>query len=375
MDNHPIPQDVTNFQFHLIGDLTLKQFGYLIASVIIAWLMFILPIFFLVKFFFSLLFLGVGLILAFIPFEGRPSDIMFGHFLKALFVPNQYIYQAGSVPQVQITPTPQPQTKQTEEEISNTVLLQASPIPAQATPQPQPPIPPPPPMVSPTPPVQEAKPEEEAEKIIAPVVKEEATLEAALTKAKTEEATAQAGTLAAEEAHQKVQQLETQLQDLSLQKEELEKQVLALKQQLIEKTQQGAIFTPGTAVEAPKPTAHVLKIPKQLGKSIGLPLTPDVPNLLTGIVKDSRNNVLSNILIEVKDKDGNAVRAFKTNTLGQFASATPLLNGTYTISFEDTSGKQHFDTVQMEVNGDIISPIEVISVDQREKLRQELFGT
>jgi len=83
-------------------------------------------------------------------------------------------------------------------------------------------------------------------------------------------------------------------------------------------------------------------------------------------VKDARGNVLPNILIEVKDNDENPVRAFKTNQLGQFASATPLLNGTYTILFEDPAKTHNFDAIQIEVTGEIMQPVEVISHDQRE---------
>src|SRR5260221_360618 len=372
MDNHPIPQDVTNFQFHLIGDLTLKQFGYLIASVILAWIMFVFPIFFPLKFFFSLIFLGVGVLLAFVPLEGRPSDLMLMHFLKALFIPNQYVYQTGIAAKTHIANQPQPKPLPQKKEDGNEKVFLESSFPAGVVPQAQQ-TPSQPAFVNPTQapniPDTPANTKDEAPN----VAEEEAHLEEELTEAKAEEATAATGTQEALQAHEKVQQLEAQLHEVFLQKQDLEKQVLDLKAQLVEK-QQRAVFTPGTAVETPKETSHVMKIPRQLGKSVGLPFVSDVPNLLTGIVKDSRGNVLPNILIEVKDKDDNAVSAFKTNNLGQFASATPLLNGIYTVSFEDSTGKHMFDTVEMEAIGEIFLPIEVISVDQREKLRQELFG-
>jgi hypothetical protein len=109
-------------------------------------------------------------------------------------------------------------------------------------------------------------------------------------------------------------------------------------------------------------------------KSAGMPITPEFPNVLTGIVKDPRGNPLPNILVEVKDEQGNAVRAFKTNALGQFASATPLSNGSFTIEFEDAREQNKFDTVAFKAGGEIILPIEVISVDTREELRRSLFN-
>lgn len=109
-------------------------------------------------------------------------------------------------------------------------------------------------------------------------------------------------------------------------------------------------------------------------KSVGLPAVSEFPNLLTGIIKDPRGNPLPNILVEVKDEEGNAVRAFKTNALGQFASATALPNGNYTIDFEDSRAQNRFETVAFSATGEIILPIEIISLDNREELRRSLFN-
>ncbi|HET9946536.1 MAG TPA: PrgI family protein [Patescibacteria group bacterium] len=375
MDNHPIPQDVTNFQFKLVGDLSLKQVGYLIVSVVLAWISIILPLFFFIKAFLALSFIGIGVILAFVPFEGRPADQMFLHFFKALFVPNIFTYQnQKTADTTHVVKEDIKEAKKEEKKDDKTTFFQSIPHTTPLTNQ-QPDSTGPRPVVLPT---QQATPQQTTAQQAsqkandATVIAQEETLEKQLNEAKQEEAHVQEGTNAAKMAHEKVQQLETQLHDVFLQKQDLEHQLLSLKQQLMEKQQQ-AVFTPSVA-QAPQETSHVKKVPKQLSTSIGIPVTSDVPNLLAGIVKDPRGNILPNILVEVKDKDGNAVRAFKTNNLGQFISATPLLSGVYTISFEDPAGKQQFDSVEITATGDILLPIEVISSDQREKLRQELFG-
>lgn len=217
------------------------------------------------------------------------------------------------------------------------------------------------------PPKQEAPSQQEA------VLSQEVnTLTQELAKAKEQETQQAQGSAGAVVAHEKVLDLEKELQTISAQKQELEKQLIQLQRALTERKQQ--FFTPTTAQAPAEETQSVKRIPKQMTKSVGTPLVPDVPNLVTGIIKDSRGNVLPNMLIEVKDKDGNPVRAFKTNQLGQFASATPLVNGTYTISFEDPAGKHSFDSVELQAAGEVIMPLEIISVDAREKLRQELFG-
>src|SRR3989344_8430204 len=94
MDNHQIPQDITGFQFKLIGDMTVKQFAYVASGVVIAWLLFtVLPFPMVIKIAFALPFAAVGAALAFVPVEGRPMDLMIGNFFKAVFSPTQYIYQ------------------------------------------------------------------------------------------------------------------------------------------------------------------------------------------------------------------------------------------------------------------------------------------
>jgi hypothetical protein len=121
----------------------------------------------------------------------------------------------------------------------------------------------------------------------------------------------------------------------------------------------------------PKITNPVLK---GISRNIGLPNTPTSPNLIIGITRDARGNALPNILIEIKDKDGNPIRAFKTNELGRFASATPLANGVYTVEFEDPKSQNRFEKLTINAVGQIIMPIEAISVDAREELRMSLFS-
>ncbi len=373
MDNHPIPQDVTGFQFRLIGDMTIKQFAYLAGGVILAWIFLASPLYFLIKLPFVIIFGGMGFLLAFVPISGRPADAMIFYFFRAVFSPTQYTYKS---------PTGQPQTDVIEqqsvakvvkkEDKQATVHLE-TPLPATPTLQPaqQAPLPTPP---AATPPVQPEP--QEMTPPTQPINNEELSSEAiavanALVEAKNKETEAEKGSQEAAMAHQKVEDLEKELQTIQEQKRQLEEQLVRLQQQLQQKTQ--TVFTPSVATPVQQ-TQNVRKIPPALGKTVGTPFVSDVPNLISGIVKDPRGNVLPNILIEVKDKDGNPVRAFKTNPLGQFASATPVINGTYTISFEDPNGKQRFDSIELSATGEVLAPIEVISIDAREDLRKELFG-
>src|SRR3990167_4406099 len=93
MEDHPIQQDITGFQFKLIGSMTVKQFGYIAAGIIMGWVIYILPLPTLLKIPLALLLIILGACMAFLPVAGRPMDIMFSHLIKALFSPTQYIYQ------------------------------------------------------------------------------------------------------------------------------------------------------------------------------------------------------------------------------------------------------------------------------------------
>lgn len=378
MDNHPIPQDVSHFQFKLIGDMTIKQFAYLAVGIILAWLFLSLPIFFIIKFFLVVFFAGTGAILAFIPIEGRPADTMILYFIKALFSPNQYIYHkqapdAGIISGAQtthVTKEREDHPKDVAKPAHETVMLEAlpaaftTPVATPSVYNPQTKVAAPAPTQAPIPQVEQPQIEEKNLSSQAEVVAKEIAL--------AKEAELKQAGAKAVEAHEKTLELEKELHQILSQKQDLEKQLISLQQQLAKKREQ--VFTPSQATDVPQTTQRVKKIPKTMTTNVGLPFAPDVPNLVMGIVKDPRGNVLPNILIEVKDKDGNPVRAFKTNPLGQFASATPLVSGLYTISFEDPKGANKFDAIEVDANGDVLLPFEVISEDAREELRKELFG-
>lgn len=313
VEGHPIPQDITGFQFRIIGDLTIKQFAYLALSLILGWLLITIPLPLLIKIPFAILVVGTGILFAFIPIQGRSADTMVMLFIRALFNANEYTYQKQQLSQPQL---PMQQASTTQAETTATTPMNPLPATLPVAAQDQPPS-----------------------SSDHPAV------------------------------HESGESLEKQLQDSQQEKQRLEEQLLLLQQQLQQK-QQTTTASPITAKLPPQTplSAGVVK------NANGTPVSPDVPNLILGVVKDSRGNILPNILIEVKDKDDNPVRAFKTNPQGQFASATPLLNGTYIISFEDPKKQQQFDTIEITADGTIIPPLEVISVDERENLRKSLFG-
>lgn len=415
MENHPIPQDITGFQFKLIGDMTIKQFAYLAAGIVLGWIAFSMPVYILIKLPLAGFFVLSGVAAAFFPIAGRPLDTMIINYLKDLFNPTRYVYEKAGMkmwfPQVQAQAHDSSHTATTPSQAPNEKLkayLQSIPqnpqnkfdekesaffqslssiyqgvdnkqqiMPQQISPvQSQPriitaiqegqgnladklKIPPP-----------EEKPKEHKEKEGKPAeISNVLSLQKKLAAAKLQEAI-ERGTAKYDSAHKKVLELEKFLMDIQSQKQSLEGQIQDLQKKLDLQNQN--VLIPGMA--KPKmESITVRKIPMTMTKSAGLPIVPEFPNLITGIIKDPRGNPLPNILVEIKDNRGNPVRAFKTNIVGQFASATPLANGVFTIFFEDPKASNKFDQIEINVTGEIILPLEIISVDTREELRRSLF--
>lgn len=461
MDNHPIPQDITGFQFKLVGNMTIKQFVYLAIGAIFAWLFFFIiepPT--LIKWPLAIGSFALGAMIAFVPVDGRPMDIMLINFIKALVSPTEYRYvkEGGklsktplsppapiSTPTTSITrqiqtpvpadiPTPKKETssgedvdnnkvphhsliqdfketlehKKTAKEVSkikemkeeNTKLHEEIEEIKKTSTPPEPmqdSISPPPPVqpvsgfgsefISPVPLSEESSDSKEIEKKdreLEEVRKDKDKLkeELELLKKQLDETIKEKDKLASApvevtppppipQISPSQNELEKKLIESNREKDAFEKELISLKSKSQEETKK--TFTPIVARPA-ESTQSVRSIPQGMEKSAGIPSIPDAPNLITGIVKDPRGNPLQNILIEVKDEDSNPVRAFKTNGLGKFASATSLSNGKYVISFEDTKETHKFDAVEMELVGSPVMPLEIISVDPREELRRELFN-
>jgi len=89
-------------------------------------------------------------------------------------------------------------------------------------------------------------------------------------------------------------------------------------------------------------------------------LTKDI-NIISGVVRDSSRKNLEDILLIIKNDKQEAIRAFKTDSIGQFLLSTPLDNGTYTLEVSSANRiNLSFDIIPIEVKGKIIPPIEMV---------------
>jgi len=272
MEQHPVPQPITSYEFRLVGDMTIKQFGKLAAGIIAALIVYGINPPGFIKWPLILLFAGIGFSMAFVPFEGRPIDIWIIAFFKRIYSPTQYIWKKkDSIPAKTVAATPQP------------TISTAFPT------QPSPPPPPPPPTAPP--PVATSLP-----------ASKPATASPPLTGSK--------------------------------------------------------FHLPPIPPPGPMAKAGRKIEPKFIPNTI-IPTTPTLPNLIVGSIKSKQGKIIEGAILEIRDSLGNPVRAFKTNKLGQFLSATPLLNGEYEIETEK-EGYQ-FDIIKVNLEGKILPPIEITS--------------
>src|SRR5690606_18955636 len=86
------------YEFHLIGNMTVKQFVELGVGIGVGVFFYSLPIPDFVRWPLVVVSVLIGAALAFMPFDGRPLDRMVIIFFRAIYSPTQYIWR--KTPQV-----------------------------------------------------------------------------------------------------------------------------------------------------------------------------------------------------------------------------------------------------------------------------------
>lgn len=101
MDQHPVPQNISSYEFRLVGDMTLKQFLQLAGGGFVGLIFYRLPLPLLLKWPLIFLSIFIGIMLAFIPVQGRPFSAWLLAFIRAVYSPTEFFWEQKSI-------TPQP---------------------------------------------------------------------------------------------------------------------------------------------------------------------------------------------------------------------------------------------------------------------------
>ncbi len=367
MEAHPIPQNVTSFQFRLIGDMTLKQFGYLASGVGVAYLMFVflatkLP---LLAWPIIIVSAGLGFAFAFLPIGSRPLDYWLTAFLKAVYSPtkltwqkNGKIYSQNPIFKARFSTfmakftTPEPLSSSTAAfptSLKPTTGLfnkiTATTSPTQSTIETSQPT------IIQAGPKTDLPSKENLAKTVDLAIKAQhlqsqiVDQERQLNQIKSATMASPAG---APVNNQQIGVVMANLQNLITQASAIQKEI---------DTVQG---TPSSPASTPSPIERqkvkVTVVAPSAHKQTQLTLT-SFPNVINGLVTDSDNNTLEAVIVVIYNKEGLPMRALKTNKLGQFTGSTPLPNGTYTIEMEKEG--YTFDVLQIELTGEVMLPIKI----------------
>ena len=330
MQQHPIPQNVTQYQFRLVGDMTLKQFLELCIGLLMAYLFFASNLIFIIKWPLIVLSILFGAGLAFFPIEDRPLDQWIINFVKAIYLPTRFIWQkTNKIPRLFLFEAHAPDvvntiTKTIKAPSASSILKPISDLSETETtmvksldslfatlptsPQPSTMSHEPLPISKPTIVIRKLNPQSAVSDVVLHVPISEPT------------------------SIPKTQPLTMSHEPLTT-----------------------TIFTAPSAPSSPTMSHEPLTMSSP--KHITLPASPRLPNLVTGVVVDQNDKLVENAIVQIVSGDGIPARAMKTNSLGQFYTSTPLSEGSYIIEI-DKPGIS-FSPQQITINNTVLSPIEL----------------
>lgn len=327
METHPIPQNISSYQFRLIGDMTLKQFFQIAGGALVSLLFYSTNLNALIKWPLILFFALLGVALAFLPFQERPLETWILAFFKSVYAPtlfgwNKPVKQASFFQEEAVAPSenivyPGGEIK-LQEYLSNTATTGKSAQSLEINEASflsrladlfgfiQKPVTPPPNASAPITSAPELQKQILIPQTPAPVIPRQQN----------------APRLVVEEDGQKASGVST----------------FSVSPVSVSKSSEGSIAARFSAAAAP-------------------PSPPTTPNTIVGQVLSTQGKIIEGAILEVKDTEGRPLRALKSNKLGHFIVVTPLQNGRYEIITEKDD--YEFKPVFFETIGGIIPPIAI----------------
>jgi hypothetical protein len=387
MREHPIPQDIVGYRFHIVGNMTIKQFAEIGVGVFIAFLLYQTNLLTIIKWPLMAISVAIGAALAFVPFEERPLDHWLFTFVRILYRPTKYYWKREArLPEsftyqptksnnndafeVDLTParrqrikeymmsirTVQADTFDAEREQSISTIMTAF-HDVQIAPQTNTHLAKPRLKVR----VRSLRSDDMIEENTQHV--QESSLEIETTNSGqtlTDDYTQQTyltPTKTAMDVTQVAQDIVVPEQQLISVETVIPEVVSATDQPVVD---QAADMNSQMYIEATAPTNTVLAAQATFNQNLPFPSKPTDPNKLVGMVLTPQNDLVNDAIVEIKSMTGETLRAVKTNALGQFFVTTPLADGTYTLDTEKDG--LAFSPVTITLTGTIVDPLEIRSI-------------
>lgn len=395
MKEHAIPQDITGYKFHIVGNMTLKQFAEIALGFVVAFFIYKTNLIAPVKWTLAILSASFGAALAFLPIEERPLDHWFITFFTILYKPTKFYWKKHSkIPEAflytssqdtknqinEVDLSPQRRERITEylqsvktvtnndefEEISRQRSTQLLSIFDDRTLQ-----------------VDFTK----AEKLLKKPKLKVAVRSLVEIEERQDQAPATEQTIIEVKETPTFQDYQPVINSTPIKKYEfapkniistdqvatqieipevenikiedtyqIEQQKIGTNAQEVNQEKEEEMTFADTAVTKSDiaPTTSVIQ-----NKDLPFPIKPTKPNKLVGMILSQDSDLINQATISLKDSQGTPVTAVKSNALGQFFVTSQLPNGTYTI--EIAKDDLSFNPVQITLSGNVVDPLEIRS--------------
>lgn len=327
MESHPIPQQISSYQFRLVGDMTLKQFFQIGGGALVSLLIYATHIHPVVKWPLIVFSFAVGAALAFLPFEERPLSKWIVSFFGSIYSPTIFTWSKSATPPVYFSTDTQTQTTQTQAPVQPAVNEYLKTLPQAKEPE---------------------KLEKEEQGFLQKI-SDIFTQVAHLPVKTTQPATPADKILPKKENPTAV----PGSHPISLTGQGFRPKIV-----VEEKVMNEVPLVPEVKIT---PTTPVLKETEinakeaQFSPGASPPNPPYMPNTVVGQVLDDQGKIVEGAILEIRDTAGRPVRALRSNKVGHFIIVTALPNGQYDIVTEKEG--LLFEPVTFEAVGKIIPPI------------------
>jgi hypothetical protein len=404
MKEHAIPQDITGYKFHIVGNMTLKQFAETAIGFVLAFFVYKTNLYAPVKFSLMAFFAAFGAALAFLPIEERPLDHWFITFFTILYKPTKFYWKKRSkVPEaftyestqnvknqvdtVDLTPQRRQRIseylqsvkdvkEEDQEEIyyrqrssqllaifddhsikinyDRTKKIKQKPnLKVQVR--------------SLIGTEEELVQEEEANQTISQDQTKNGSLslpeiEIVLEKQTEEYDPLIKEVVATEEAATEIEipELEeVKVEDVYKQEQEAMGSDVAEQNKQTKEEQEETIYVETTVDNDSEDNSETTAV--TINKDLPFPTKPSKPNKLVGMTLTQSSDLINNAIITLRDSNGSPITAVRSNALGQFFVTSQLKNGKYNIEVKKTGFS--FFPISINLEGKTVDPLEIRSIE------------
>ena len=349
---HPIPQQISSYQFRLVGDMTLKQFLQLAVGALVSLMFYASPLNPVIKWPLIVVSFLMGVALAFLPIEERPLSTWIFIFFRSIYSPTRFAWKKlapgysafiadASLKTALKSPSKTAEVPMKAEDSISPAIAQASYV---------------------------VNLEEQEQAFLNKVEQNFIAPNTSVTINTVSTVSPDTVPLSAPPVISPSALFSTDYKYASPQP----KSVVVPKTQAVG-TDSHAGFSPvasqtNQAPASVQTTTQVAPMPfspstfsqtkmAEFSPDASPPLAPTKSNVISGQVLDDQKNIIDGAIIEIKDESGRPVRALKSNKLGHFMTVTPLLNGKYIILCEKEGFD--FDPVGFVAEDKIILPMAI----------------